>query len=122
MNSVGAYRKPADIDQLNHDMDYSYFAAVPQQHHQFLGLPPIPGHTNGANSDEFTNESPPVSLPYLMRKSSTLKVTHRILTTSKFSMPTTTSMAAAFQSPQPLNPYTSPLHLFRVSQSKMVVK
>jgi hypothetical protein len=107
MNSVSTYRKSADIDQLNHAMDYSYFTAVPEHHHQFLGLPPTPDHTNGANTDEFTNGSPPVSLPYLMVRSSTLKVTHRILTTSKFSMPTTTSMAVAFQSPQLLNPRTS---------------
>lgn len=65
MNPVGAFRKPTDLDHLDHlgqAMDYSYFAAVPQQHHQFMGLPPTPAHTNGANSDEFSNGSGAVRL------------------------------------------------------------
>src|SRR5271163_2884483 len=97
MNPVDAYRKPADIDQLAHAMDYSYFAAVPQQHHQFIGLPPTPG-PNTANSNDFSNASPPVSLPKLVRTSSILKATPRIHTIFRYSMTTTISMGAAFQS------------------------
>ena len=62
MNPAGAYSKPTDLDHLGHAMDYSYFAAVPQQHHQFMGLPPTPAHTNPINSEEFNNTSGAVSL------------------------------------------------------------
>jgi hypothetical protein len=62
MNPISTYRKSANIDPLAQAMDYSYFAPVPEQHHQFLGLPPTPGQTNGTNSDDFGNGSPPVSL------------------------------------------------------------
>jgi hypothetical protein len=34
---------------------------VPSQHHQFLGLPPTPGQTNGVNSDDFNNGTATVS-------------------------------------------------------------
>lgn len=122
MNPVGAYRKTAGIDQLAHAMDYSYFAAVPQQHHQFLGLPPTPSHTNGVNSDDFSNGSPPVSPFYLIVTYNILTVTRRIRTISRFSMPTTTSMAAAYRSPRPLSLCTSPLHLSKMSQLRIVVR
>jgi hypothetical protein len=65
MNPAGAFRKPTHLDHLNdlsNAMDYSYFAAVPQQHQQFMGLPPTPAHANPTNSDEFSNGSGAVCL------------------------------------------------------------
>jgi AP-1-like factor len=52
-------------------MDYSYFNGAPQPY-QFLGLPPTPGHTGSAASDEFSN-SPPVrdQFHYVPRHSQT---------------------------------------------------
>jgi hypothetical protein len=62
MNPAGAYPKHTHLDNLGHAMDYSFFTAMPQQHPQFMGLPPTPGHTNPVNSDEFSNGFGAVSL------------------------------------------------------------
>jgi hypothetical protein len=64
MNSSDSYPNSADVEQLPHNaMDFSYFAAMPRQHHQFMALPPTPAHTNPTNSDDFNNGSISVSVP-----------------------------------------------------------
>jgi hypothetical protein len=86
--------------QIMNNMDYSYF---PPQPYQFLGLPPTPSHTNNINSDEFSNESPPVCPRIACTTIITDNHYSRILMISSHSMSITTTIRPVCPSLLPLN-------------------